>query len=521
MKKAELELKRNISKLVQKEKNIKEESYMDLNRNENSRNINPALNKEIFELKQISENKEIYSSQLNEVKFRINSLRDKYNNKNGINNNNYKENLNNYIQSQLNIKNNNKINLRLKELQIQSQRLISNIKKNAEKKLKQKEDLIKKQEELEKENNKMLLDKLRKEEKENIKKRKNNSISEIKRMKECLNKKTIKVKKEYIYQKMNLKFNQKMKETLTTENTKRKNLLKSSGTSNINNNEFIKNYQIFKHKKNLELNQKTKMLKKSWSERELLLPKYKSEILLLLNEEEKNKKKENKINNEKKTVMKIKQIKYSNKYEDNITSAKNIIHNPLNKNNNNINIKLNNINNYCNLIRNKLPKNQNAKNELGNPPKPKKNYLDLTKSQNQNSINITKLESPQIKLPNIKLNNDHTKIKLTRNNNNLYKFKSKEIQNLIEKNGINNATINIINSKLENLNQKKEQKNLIFKYQGGFASNPDLGQEVSDILIDTIEAKMSLIEGLQNMKNNDIKENEEENKEIENEEKQE
>ena len=89
---------------------------------------------------------------------------------------------------------------------------------------------------------------------------------------------------------MNLKFNQKMKETVTKENTKRKNLLKSSETSNINNNEFIKNYQIFKHKKNLELNQKTKMLKKSWSERELLLPKYKSEILLLLNEEEKNKK---------------------------------------------------------------------------------------------------------------------------------------------------------------------------------------------------------------------------------------
>jgi len=139
LKKAELELKRNISKLVQKEKNIKEKSYMDLNRNENSRNINPALNKEIFELKQISENKEIYSSQLNDIKFRINSLREKYNNKNGINNNNYKENLDNYIQSQLNIKNNNKINLRLKELQIQSQRLISNIKKNAEKKLKQKE----------------------------------------------------------------------------------------------------------------------------------------------------------------------------------------------------------------------------------------------------------------------------------------------------------------------------------------------------------------------------------------------
>ena len=117
---------------------------MDLNRNENSRNINPALNKEIFELKQISENKEIYSSQLNEIKFRINSLREKYNNKNGINNNNYKENLDNYIQSQLNIKNNNKINLRLKELQIQSQRLISNIKKKRRKKIKTKRRLDKK-----------------------------------------------------------------------------------------------------------------------------------------------------------------------------------------------------------------------------------------------------------------------------------------------------------------------------------------------------------------------------------------
>ena len=530
LQRVELELKRNISKLIQKEKNIKEKSYIDLNRNENKININPVQNKEISELKQISENKEIYSSQLNEIKFRINLLQDKYNKKNGIYNNNYKENMDNYIQSQLNIKNNNKINMRLKELQIQSQRLISNMKKNAEKKLKEKEDLTKKQEKLEIENNKMLLDKLRKEEKENIKKRKNNSITEIKRMKEGLkkNKKTIKVKKEYIYQKMNLKFNQKMKETITTANTKRKNFMKSLQTSNNNiNDEFIKNYQLFKNKKNLELNQKTKMLKKSWSERELLLPKYKSEISLLLNEEEKNKKQEKKINDEKKTVMKIKQIKYSNKYEDNITSAKNIVHNPLNKNNSNVNIKFNYINNYCNLIRNKLPKNSNEKIELKNPLKLKKNHIDLTKCQN--SINITKLESPNIKLPNIKLNSDHSKNKEKieqkfLKNNNIYKFRSKEIQNLIEKNGINNATINIINSKLENLNQKKEQKNLIFKYQGGFASNPDLGQEVSDILIDTIEAKMSLIEGIQNMKNdknlidnkNDIKENEEENKEIEN-----
>ena len=426
--------------------------------------------------------------------------------------------MDNYIQSQLNIKNNNKINKRLKELQIQSQRLISNIKKDAEKKLKEKEDLIKKQEQLEIENNKMFLDKLRKEEKENIQKRKNYNISEKKRIKESLNKKTIKVQKEYIYQKMNFEFNQKMKGTITTSNTNKKNLIKNLQTFN-DNNEFIKNYKIFKHKKNLELNQKTKMRKKSWSERELLLPKYKSEISLLLNEEEKNKKNEKKINNEKKIVMKIKQIKYSKKYEDVISSAKNIVHNPLNKNNSNNNIRFNYINNYCNLIRKKLPKNSDAKIAIKNP---------LKLAKNQGLIKITKLDSPinyrRIKLPYIKINNNKEKIgqKLTINNNNIYKYKSKEIHDLIEKKGINNATINVINSKLENLNKIKNQKNLIFKYNGGFASNPDLGQEISDILIDTIETKMSLINGLQKMKeSNDIKEHEEKNKEIENVEKQE
>ena len=76
----------------------------------------------------------------------------------------------------------------------------------------------------------------------------------------------------------------------------------------------------------------------------------------------------------------------------------------------------------------------------------------------------------------------------------------------------------MINSKLENLNQKKEQKELLLKYQGGIASNPDLDKEISDILIDTIESKMNLIEGINNLEKNknknlienDIIENEEE-----------
>lgn len=136
--KTEFELARNLSKLIKKEKIIKEKSYMDLINNENYKDANYIRNKELLELNKISENKKIYSSQLNEIKLRINSLQDKYNKEKGISNNNYKERLDNYIQSQFNIKNNSKINSRLKFLQRQNEILLSNMNTDAEKKNKRK-----------------------------------------------------------------------------------------------------------------------------------------------------------------------------------------------------------------------------------------------------------------------------------------------------------------------------------------------------------------------------------------------
>ena len=516
--KTEFELARNLSKLIKKEKIIKEKSYMDLINNENYKDANYLRNKELLELNKISENKKIYSSQLNEIKLRINSLQDKYNKEKGISNNNYKERLDNYIQSQFNIKNNSKINSRLKILQRQNEILLSNMNTDAEKKIKEKEDLINQQEQIEIENNKNLLEKIRKEEKEEIMKRKNNNDEEIKKVKEYINNKP--EKKEYLYQKNNEEYNQKMKKIYISENTKRKNLMKSMETSD--NNEFIKNYQILKVKKNLELKNKIKMLKKSWSERELLLPKYKSELSILLNEEEKNKKNEKQMDKERKNMMKIKQIKFSNKYEDNLSTI-NKKYNSFNKSSKNknrkINIKFNYMNNYCDLIRNK-PIIKSSIDINKNSIKLKPNNLDLTK--NQNIINITKINKQNVKLPNLISNKDQKNKRIVypilSKNNNIYKFKNKEIKNIIEKNGINNATLNVINSKLENLNQKKEQKELLLKYQGGIASNPDLDKEISDILIDTIESKMNLIEGMNNLEKNknknlienDIIENEEE-----------
>ena len=61
-----------------------------------------------------------------------------------------------------------------------------------------------------------------------------------------------------------------------------------------------------------------------------------------------------------------------------------------------------------------------------------------------------------------------------------------------------------MNSKLENLKEKKEQKEILLKYQGGDASNPDLGEEVCDIIIDSVNAKMSLMDEIKKIAKNNL-----------------
>ena len=167
------------------------------------------------------------------------------------------------------------------------------------------------------------------------------------------------------------------------------------------------------------------------------------------------------------------------------------------------NIKINYINNYCDSIRNKLLTKKS------NEPKNLYKLMPLKKidvSKKQNSLDIIK--DQKLKLPNISIN-DKNKINDNEINNSnipknqkLFRFnKNKEIKNLIEKNGLTESTLELVNSKLENLKEKKEQKEILLKYQGGDASNPDLGEEVCDILIDSVNAKMSLMDEMKKVAN--------------------
>ena len=514
LKNKELELTKDISKLIHNEKLIKDKSYLQIT-HENTKNSNLEKIKLQSELKRIDENKNISLSRLNEIKYRINSIEDKLLKDTGIYSSNCKEKLSLFIHNQVNLKKNDKVNARLKQLQEQNNKLFLNMNNDAKNKLKEREEKLKLEEKKEKENNIKLLEQRKAEEKQKIILRKNKMNEEAKKIKKYINKRP-KVK-EYFYQKINTDFNDKINKEIMLENQKRKNYMNSVAFSNLN--EFVKNYEILKVKKKLELEEKTKGLKKSWSERGVILSKYKNEIADLINEEEKNKQKEKQMIIDMKNKMKNKQINYSKKLEDNlITDSKqhDTIKNNTNDNNKNKkkdnfkpNIKFNYINNYCDLIRNKILTKKSAESQKPLKLRPL-NQIDLTKKQN--SLNI--INDPNLKLPNIntsnknKINDDEINSSDLTKNKKLFRFnKNQEIKNLIQKNGFSESTLKMVNSKLENLKEKREQKEMLLKYQGGVASNPDLGEEVCDMLIDSVNAKMSIMDEMKKLSKKSNKNN--------------
>ena len=173
LKRNEFELTKDLSKLIQNEKMIKDESYLQLV-NGNPKNIGIEKKKLQIELKKIYEDKNIYLSRLNEIKYRINSIEDKYTKEIGIFNNNCKEKLNTFLLNQINIKRNNKTNARLKMLQKQNNRLLLNMNTDAENKIKEKQNQLDLEQKQQIDNNLKLLDKKRHEIKEEIMRRKKN-----------------------------------------------------------------------------------------------------------------------------------------------------------------------------------------------------------------------------------------------------------------------------------------------------------------------------------------------------------
>ena len=194
-------------------------------------------------------------------------------------------------------------------------------------------------------------------------------------------------------------------------------------------------------------------------------------------------------------------------------------------------------NSYSDIIREKMKakfnstKNKNEKKE------------ENDKNENNNIINF-KLPLIYIKKKNVKINKSFEKKENNQKNElitdylnqrRLINEKNRErkrnigelskidynqtnnIKKLIKENGINENILKIAKSQLESLEEKKKQKSLLLKLNGGIENKPELVEEICDLMIDSIQARLSIIKEIENLDdpnnvdNNDINHNEEQN----------
>ena len=72
--------------------------------------------------------------------------------------------------------------------------------------------------------------------------------------------------------------------------------------------------------------------------------------------------------------------------------------------------------------------------------------------------------------------------------------KAEKWENVMNKKDINLLdNINNVQGEVALLEQKAEEKEKLLKLKGGIENNPELGKQVSSLLIDSIEAKINMI----------------------------
>ena len=262
------------------------------------------------------------------------------------------------------------------------------------------------------------------------------------------------------------------------------------------NEELKQFYQKYKEKQKEikeKCNKKTIEMKKNWRSNSLILQKYKSPLKLM-----------KEIEKEEKQKLKDEEEKENRKKE--IEKNKNNIKIPLPK----ISTKLRNENIKQNFCLNDLQGKERVKYIKEGVDHIKgliKRCYDLENKRykQSNTINKHKLE---IKLPNkiqSKSTNKSEKKKKKENVfiNYLEDSKRNSNKNIIwdkylyeEENKVTN--IKNIKGQIEGLDNNAQMKKEMLKINGGFFNNQKLGNELSNLLINSINGKFSVIKALNN-----------------------
>ena len=515
LRKNESQIIRELSRLNYNEKLLKSDSY--LNQFNNNPNNLPNDQKIIDEkIRLIERSKTNYMMKLEELKNRINILQYKQKKELGIIDNNKKTKLNKFMEDFHNKENTHLIEKKIKKLQEESEKMRLLMKKDLEEKKKKKDDEINNREKKEEEKRNDLLKKIRDEEREFVIKRKKKNTEELLKFKEFIKKKPI--IENYLYQKQKSDYDDKENNLVKLENIKRKAVMKHIDLKEFD--EMRKNFEQIKSKKTKESNEKMKVIKESWSQRYKLIPLYVNPLSKIVSDEENKMKQE-----EQNKILRRKKLKkLQEKY--NVPKPLKIIKEKIMENENKI-IKrskpnLIKSNSYSDILRQKMIEKYKA---LQNKEKNKKENDELLDDEDyfldeqelsQKIINNKKNNDKKYNKTNKSFDKDKNKndkkkpedyLKERRKINELNREKKRnageltyldysgtnDIKKLIKDNGINENMLKVAKCKLESLEEKKRQKNLLLKCSGGVANKPELGEEVCDLMIDTIQAKLSLI----------------------------
>ena len=396
-----------------------------------------------------------------------------------------------YLEKIKQDKNFNEIKKKIKILQIQSNLSVKKRLEEAEvnqEKRKKEIELIEKEEN---EENEKELKEMINNEKKIVELRKQEMNMKMEKFKPFINNNFPKERnRNYLYIKMATSFEK------NEEEYKNKILKNKSNEEKDNSKELDK--KDFVNKRKRESMEGAKILQQIWKERTDLLPKYVSpmyeKVISSDNYIKENEK--NKIENKKK-LFDIRQKYGKEKVHlpliSNILKRKNekkdikykIIQNKFQKqqNNNSMNIKVFQINKINNENTIKKTKNNNNNFEK---KKIFKSFSCTTLNNNNNLKNRNNISNNVIEISNDE-NNKLDEIK-----------KNKLLKNKLNEGINNNKKLNVeeIKGKIEVMEDKYRRGKELIKVKGGYMQNKELGDEINNILIDSIKNKLDIIENL-------------------------
>lgn len=509
LKKSEDQIIKELSKLNYNEKLLKSKSYINLINN-NPKNLLSDQKTVDEKIKSIEKSKNNCMVKLEELKNRINILQFKQDKELGILDNNKKLKLNKFVEDCNNKKSNKMIEQKIKKLHEESEKIQLMMRKDLEKQKEKKNNELNELEKAEEQKRIDILKKLRDDEREDIEKRKKKNTEELLKFKEFINKKPVKA--YYLYQKHKDDYVDKENNLVKKENIKRKAYMKHIDLNEFN--EMRKNFEQQKSKRILESNEKMKIIKESWSERHKLIPLYSNPVSKLVADEENEMKQA-----EQDKILRRKELK---KIQKNYCVPKplkvikeKVVEEIHNKSHRRPKPHLAKSNSYSDILRQKvIDKYKAEKSKKEKMLSEEDSYLDEPiiidnkGNKRKNSNNSNSKHAGNKSVEKNKFNKEVIDyLKERRKINELNKEKKRnegeltkldysgtnDIKKLIKENGINDNMLKVAKCKLESIEEKKRQKDLLLKFSGGVANRPELGEEVCNLMIDSIQAKLSLI----------------------------